>query len=381
MTSKERIEAVIQGKMPDRDPVSLYKINPFEKHSFWAQYKSFENLLSAAREYQDTFHLWRPSTGFFFSAPGSIDIVVDEVEDTPLSKTLKLSVQTKRGSLQRITRTFKTSTHHWIQKPWVESEKDILKFLELPYAPFNPDISEFFRICNALGDNGVCVIALPNPLAVVYELFAPGDMPHFILSSPKLISRLLDEMQRRLINLYRFISASITNAIIRIRGAEYAVAPNLPKEYFSDTKKYFNNFILRYDRELIGILKRGGQNYVCYHWHGDIEEHLPFMLKLGIDILEPVINSVQKPYYITRIRQIVGDNIVLMGGLNAEELEFRSTAEIVVMTRDAILQGGRMGRFVLIPSSIPKTSPLSLQMEKNYIQFLKTGVESGKYSI
>ena len=172
MTSKERIEAVIQGKMPDRDPVSLYKINPFEKHSFWAQYKSFENLLSAAREYQDTFHLWRPSTGFFFSAPGSIDIVVDEVEDTPLSKTLKLSVQTKRGSLQRITRTFKTSTHHWIQKPWVESEKDILRFLELPYATFNPDISEFFRICNALGDNGVCVIALPNPLAVVYELFA-----------------------------------------------------------------------------------------------------------------------------------------------------------------------------------------------------------------
>lgn len=371
--------AVIQGTLPDRIPVSLYKIDPFEKDSFWSQHKSFENLLKFAREYQDTFHLWRPKTGFFFSAPGSIYTKVEEFEDTPLSKIVKISVNTGRGPLTRIARTTTTSMHLWIQKPWIESEKDILKFLELPYTPFNPDLTEFFKIQSELGDRGVCVIALPDPLAVIYELFAPGDMPNFLLSIPKPIYRLLEKIQERLINLYSFISHSVSNTIIRIRGAEYAVSPSLPREYFQDTKKFFIELALKYDRELIEILRKGNRNYICYHWHGDIETLLPLVLKTGIDILEPVINTVDSPNYILRIRKIAGDDVVLMGGLMAEELEFRETGEIITMTKEAIIQGGRKGKFVLIPSGIPESSPISPHMEENYIQFLKTGVEYGKY--
>ncbi len=68
MTGRERIMAVLRGGMPDRVPVSLYKINPFDNDIFWAKHKSFEKLLQAAKEYQDTFHLYRPKTGFFFSS-------------------------------------------------------------------------------------------------------------------------------------------------------------------------------------------------------------------------------------------------------------------------------------------------------------------------
>ncbi|MCM8820483.1 MAG: hypothetical protein NC932_00825 [Candidatus Omnitrophica bacterium] len=381
MTGRERIRAVIQGVVPDRVPVSLYKINPFEKDSFWAQHKSFEKLLAFAREHQDTFHLWRPKTGFFFSAPESIETRVEEFKDTPLSRTLKISVNTSRGQLVRIARTSTTSIHLWIQKPWIENERDILKFLELPYTPFNPDLSEFFKIEGELGDRGIGIIALPDPLAVIYELFAPGDMPQFILNTPKIIYKLLDEMYKRLVNLYRFISISIANTIIRIRGAEYAVPPQLPAEYFPDIKKVFSELVLRYDKELIEILKKGNKNYICYHWHGDIEKLLPFVLKLGIDILEPVINSMDMPNYILKIRRIVGDDIVLMGGLMAEELEFRETSEVTGMTKEAIIQGGRKGRFILIPSGIPESSPISPQMEKNYIEFLKIGVEFGRYPL
>ncbi|MDD3725960.1 MAG: hypothetical protein PHI44_02010 [Candidatus Ratteibacteria bacterium] len=381
MTSRERIMAVVQGIMPDRVPVSLYKINPFEKDSFWAQHKSFENLLSTAREYQDTFHLWRPKTGFFFSAPGSIDTKVEEFEDTPLSKIIRISVATRRGPLVRIARISKTSAYQWIQKPWIEDEKDILKFLDLPYTPFSPDLSDFFKVGSELEEKGVCVIALPDPLAVIYELFAPGDMPKFILSTPKLIYKLLEKMQERLINIYRFISTSVSYTIIRIRGAEYAVPPSLPQEYFHDTKRFFVELAFKYDKELIDILKKGKKNYICYHWHGDIEKLIPMLFSVGIDILEPVINTANIPNYILKIRRISGDNITLMGGLMEEELEFRETDEIIDMTKEAIIQGGRKGRFVLIPSGIPGASPISPQMEKNYIEFLKTGVEFGRYPL
>ena len=367
--------------MPDRVPVSLYKINPFERDSFWAQHKSFEKLLEVARQYQDTFHIWRPKTGFFFSAPESVETKIEEFQDTPLSKTMKISVNTSKGPLSRIARTSTTSVHLWIQKPWIENERDILKFLELPYTPFKPDLSDYFKICEELGDKGVCVIALPDPLAVIYELFALGDMPQFILSMPRHIYQLLEKMQERLINLYRYISIYVAQAIIRIRGAEYAVPPQLPPEYFPDIKGVFADLVLKYDRQLIEILKKGNKNYICYHWHGDIEKLFPLVLKLGIEIFEPVINSIEIPNYILKIRRIVGDDIVLMGGLQAEDMEFRDTPEIIAMTKEAIIQGGRKGRFVLIPSDIPESSPISPQMERNYIQFLKTGVEYGRYPL
>ena len=381
MTSRERIYAVLNGEIPDRVPVSLYKINPFDPESFWAKHKSFERLLEKARELQDTFIFYRPKTGFFFSAPGSVDLKVEEYADTPLSHTVKLVVETEFGPLTRIARTSHTSVHQWVQKPWIESERDIMKFLSLPYTPFTPDLSDFFELEKSIGDKGCVIISLPNPLGVVGFLFAPGDFAKFALDYPDLIHQLLEKIHQRLINLYMYISQRVGNTIIRIRGAEYATPPTLPIEYFHDIKKTFTNFVLRYDRELIEILKRGNRNYICYHWHDNIEELLPLVLKMGIDIIEPISNSTTIPNAILKVRKIAGDRVVIMGGISAEDMEFRMASEIREGVKEAILQGARRGRFILIPSDIPESAPISSHVEENYITFLEAGVEFGKYPI
>jgi len=381
MTSKERINIVLKGGIPDRVPVSLYKINPFDKENFWSKHKSFENLLQKARELQDTFQFYRPKTGFFFSSPGSIDLKVEEYEDTPLSKTIKLTVETELGPLIRIARTSSTSVHQWVQKPWIEREKDIHKFLTLPYIPYQPDLSDFYTIEKNLGDKGVMVILLPDPVGVVGFLFAPGDFSKFALDHYKLVMQLLEKIYERLIDLYKFISFSVSNTIIRIRGAEYATPPSLPIEYFHDIKKYFSEFVLRFDKPLIEILKRGNFNYVCYHWHDGIEELLPLVLKMPIDIIEPICNSFEIPNRILKIRKMVGDNITIMGGIISEDLQFRTRYEIKNMVKDCIIQGARKGRFILIPSDIPESAPISPEEEENYIEFLESGVAFGRYPI
>jgi len=81
LTPKERIYNVLFGGIPDRVPVSLYKINPFDENSFWVKHKSFHNLLEKARNLQDTFFFYKPKTGFFFSAPESVEIKIEEYQD------------------------------------------------------------------------------------------------------------------------------------------------------------------------------------------------------------------------------------------------------------------------------------------------------------
>lgn len=381
MTSKERIETVLRGGIPDRVPVSLFKINPFDKESFWAKHKSFERLIKKAEELQDTFQFYRPKTGFFFSAPGSIDLKVEEYKDTPLSTTIKLTVETDYGPLVRIARTSTSSVHQWVQKPWIEREKDIHKFLSLPYVPYQPDLSDFHIMEKNLGDKGCMVILLPDPLGVVGFLFAPGDFAKFALDYPSLIMELLEKIYERLIDLYKFISFSVSNTIIRIRGAEYATPPNLPQEYFHDIKKVFSDFVLRFDKPLVEILKRGNFNYICYHWHDGIEELLPLVLKIPFDILEPVCNGFEIPNRILKVRKMVGDSITLMGGILAEDLQFRSREDIQNMVKDCLIQGARKGRFILIPSDIPESAPITPEEEENYIEFLESGVRFGTYPI
>jgi len=381
MTSRERIMAVLLGGMPDRVPVSLYKINPFEKESFWAQHRSFDNLLRTAAELQDTIHLYRPQTGFFFSAPGSIDVRVDESGDGRLSKTVRLSVNTPLGELARSATTNSASIHHWIQKPWIEKERDIMKFLSLPYIPYSPPLSGYYRLQNELEDRGIVAVALPDPMGVAGELFAPGDFGKFAHEFPGLIIELLDKIHKRLVDLYRYLSVSLSGAVIRIRGAEYATFPELSREYFRDGKKAFSDYVLRYDRELVDILKSGNRNYICYHWHGEIEPLLPLVLKMGVDVLEPVINTLEAPDTIRRVRKLAGGRMALMGGILADDMEFRSRGEIRDLVKESISQGGSRGGFILIPSNIPESSPISPEMEANYIEFLKVGVEYGRYPI
>jgi len=380
LTPKERIYNVLFGGIPDRVPVSLYKIDPFDENSFWAKHKSFHNLLEKARNLQDTFFFYKPKTGFFFSAPESVEIKVEEYHDSPGSKSVKITVNTELGHLVRIARTSNMSMHQWVQKPWIEREKDIHKFLSLPYSPYRPALNDFYKLQGEVGDKGVVVIALPDPLGVVGFLFAPGDFAKFALDFPHLIQRLLDKIYERLINLFTYISRNVENVIIRIRGAEYATPPTLPEEYFN-IKKAFSDFVLKYDSHLIDILKKGNRNYICYHWHDHIDDLIPYVLKLGIDIIEPISNTIENQNFILKIRKIVGDKVVIMGGIEATDMEFRTPGEIDQMVKEAIIQGARRGKFILIPSDIPESAPLTPELERNYITFLEAGIKYGRYPI
>ncbi|MCM8769902.1 MAG: hypothetical protein NC911_09625 [Candidatus Omnitrophica bacterium] len=382
MTSRERISRVLAGLIPDRVPVSLYRLNPFDPNSFWAQHPSCRQLLEAARQLQDTFFFYQPRTGFFFSAPESVTLKVAENQDTAISRTISLTVETPLGPLTRVARRTTVSSIEWVQKPWIEKTADIEKFLSLPYTPYRPDLSDFFQQQKQLGEQGMMVVRLPDPLGVVGTLFAPGDLAKFALEQPQLISRLLEQVQERLLPLYQYVGATLDNAIIRIRGSEYVTPPALPREYFRDIRRIFSDYVIQYDRALIETLRRPGRRlYLCFHWHEFVDTLVPLILKLEPNIVEPIANTQLAPNTVLRARKVFGNNLVLMGGLTAEDLEFSDPEDISQRVKDVILQGGRQGRFILISCGLPTSVPLAPTIEQNYLAFLQAGHQFGSYPL
>ncbi len=61
-----------------------------------------------------------------------------------------------------------------------------------------------------------------------------------------------------------------------------------------------------------------------------------------------------------------------MGGPAIEDIEFRSSYEIAELCRDSIVQNGRSTKFVLIPSDVPSSIPLSPQTEENLLAMINT---------
>jgi hypothetical protein len=374
INTRQEILALLRGQYIGKIPVSLYKIDPYDPHSFWAGHSSFQRLLEKMRNDCHNFYFYRPETGFFFSAPGSIEVREERKQDTRISEVVTLTVETEKGILTRSARTTRLSSEQWVLKPWITSVHDIEKFFSLPYTPYTPDLKKFFEKETSYGNKSMPVISLPDPAGVAGTLFAPGDLAKFLLDNEKLVYQLFELFTSRLENIYRAISLQVHNAIIRIRGAEYLTPPSLPVEYFHNYRDIFINYVIKPDTKLINILRSGNLNYICYHWHDIREDLLSYVLKMGIDILEPVINTVEFPMVVAKVRKITGSDITLMGGPALEEIEFRSSYEISQICRDAIVQNGRSTKFILIPSGVPSSIPLSSQTEENLFAMIDTAL-------
>ncbi len=372
MNTRQDILALLRGQQIGKIPVSLYKIDPYDEKSFWAGHTSFSRLLDKMRSSCHNFYFYRPATGFFFSDPAAIEVKEERKQDTRISEVVTLTVETEKGVLTRSARTTKLSAEQWVLKPWITSSQDIEKFLSLPYMPYKPDLKNFLEKESSYGNRAMPVISLPDPAGVAGFLFAPGDLPKFLLDHEKLVSQLFEIFTERLENVYREISTLFHNVIIRMRGAEYLTPPNLPIEYFHNYRDVFVSYVIKPDTKLINILRSGNLNYVCYHWHDIREDLLPYVLRMGIDILEPVINTVEVPMTLAKVRKITGPDITLMGGPALEEIEFRSAYEISQICRDSIVQNGRSTKFILIPSGVPSSIPLSPQTEENLFTMIDT---------
>jgi hypothetical protein len=91
MTSRQRLQAALSLREPDRVPVSLYLLNPYDERDWRTRDPTFQEVLSLARQSSDCFGLTYPDgLGLFYSAPGSIphSVTVREYGGSTLLRTV-----------------------------------------------------------------------------------------------------------------------------------------------------------------------------------------------------------------------------------------------------------------------------------------------------
>jgi hypothetical protein len=370
MTSRERILAAFRREVPDRVPVVTFGINPLNPDHWVNADPTFERVCAAAAR-SDIFYRYGVDIGFHGCDPGAVGFRQEVVREGR-SRYVRSWIETAEGPLTSLTRHDDGVATAWKLEPYVKTEADAEVLLSLPDAPCTLDLTGYRQAMEAVGERGVMHITFIDPLMVVltFTTFEFGAI--LAVTRPDLFTELLDMFHARVYRAYEAIlEAGIDPVVIRFGGCEYATVPLMHPRYFED-------YVVKYDKAICDLIKRYPECYVQLHSHGKMRDVMEGLLAIGPHAIEPIEPLPQGDIPLDEFKARYGDRVCLVGNIEFHEMETCSPDEMEARCREAIRVAAPGGGFILTQTAPPITS-LTPRMEANYLRFIEAGRKYGTY--
>ncbi len=384
MNRRERLMATLRGQSVDRPPVCFYEINGLDENADDSNQfniysdPSWKPLIDLAREKTDRIVMrsvpfrdtqsrvtkpqasWVPLEVLPDYMPGEQE--EESWIDEKGSLLTKTTVMAPGRTLTSLTRRDPDVNTVWVLEPLLKSKEDLIALLELPTPEFRgePDLSGVLQAEEELGDTGIVMIDIFDPLAVSFMLFEMGDFTVMALTEPKLFQRLLEFFFPVIQARVDAVSKALPGRLWRICGPEAAAPPFL-------SPRLFEQFVVSYDKPLVDSIHRHG-GFARIHSHGRLKNVLDHIAATGCMGLDPIEPPPQGDVELSYVRQRYGQQMVLFGNLQIADIENLPTKTVRKKVATAIEQGTRgKGRgFVLMPSACPYGRKLTAATMQNY---------------
>jgi uroporphyrinogen-III decarboxylase len=262
----------------------------------------------------------------------------------------------------------------WTVEPLLKDEDDVRAYLQLPDDAFAYEYSvETLRATDeAVGDAGIVMVDVGDPLCRAAALFAPEDYTVLALTEPRLFHRLLEKQALAVYPLVETTARAFPGHLWRIVGSEYASEPFLPPRLYVE-------YEVRYTRPMVDeIHKHGG--FARLHSHGRLKNILPHIAGMGVAGLDPVEPPPQGDMQLIDVRREYGEQMVLFGNIEASEIELLPPPQFEARVAQALHEGtaGKGRGFVLMPSACPYGRHISADVLANYETMVRLAREFGE---
>ena len=239
MTRRERLMASIRGQDVDRPPVCFYEItgydeNPFNEDPFNIYSDpSWKPVIELAKEKTD--RIVRRSASFKHEGVGrqKHTEIKSYMQDASLYEVRTINAGGRILSSQ--TRRDPDVNTVWTIEHLLKDVEDLKAWLSLPDEEIdfsNPDISDFIKAENDLGDTGIVVVDSADPLCCVAQLFSMEEYTIMALTENSLFHRALEKTPKSLYARTEAVAKALPGRLWRICGPEYATPPYLPPVLF-----------------------------------------------------------------------------------------------------------------------------------------------------
>lgn len=367
MTRRERMTRTMMGKPVDRPAVNFYELNgltenPGDPDPFNVfNHPSWKPLLDLTRDRTDRIVIGKIPypDGPWFPFYGDM-----KWEHTMVNGSLFTTGILEAGGnkfTMRQRRDPQVNTV-WTLEHLLKDEEDLKKWLELPWKDFGrkPDVSGFLEMEKKLGDTGIVMVDMADPLCGASELFDMADFTCVAFGEKELFHRALERFAAVVQERTEAVARALPGRLWRIPGPEYATPPYLPPALFEE-------FVVRYDAPMVeAIHKTGG--WARIHSHGKIHDVLPHIIATGVDGIDPVEPPPQGDVELSYARENFGKQLVLFGNIEITDIENLPADEFEKKVASALRQGtaGEGRGFVLQPSACPLGREVSPRTMRNY---------------
>lgn len=339
MTLRERLAAVLDGRVPDAVPwytdMTYWHHGHAQAGTLPEQYRGGDGLLQLHRDL---------GVGVYLFTPPLVRIECDpdlfRWENTPIddrhSRTL---VTSPEGTLEGVTKACPDSASTAILEYPLKTADD-LRVIRAWYegTVFAPNYDEVQEWDESLGGDGFAVPLIPRtPLATLAAQWAGlMNLAYIIADAPDEFEETLEVMRRCEDEMFRLYAESPCPAL--------EIGENLSAEAMGGLWRRYSR---DYYRERLDLLHAHGKKIGC-HIDGTLGKLLGDLADVGIDFPESVVPAPVGDLTLSEIRDAVGPETIIWGGVpSAMFAEPFETEWVLDFVREAVDVLGTDGRLVL----------------------------------
>ncbi len=367
MTSRQRLMAAIKHEVPDRVPISTYELVGWNTNSWYNKQPSYKPLMDYIRQKTDCIYMTGVSTVNRYIK----EHTYTERWDEGKSFYTRTTIITPKGDLTKLDRKDEWLNTVWHIEHLIKSDEDIDRYLSIPDDLQPVDTTRLKEQDEKLGEKGILLISIEDPLCIAAELFEFGDFTVKAFTDKEMFMKIMDKAFEQQMFFLEDMLQKGAGPLFRIVGPEYATPPFLPIQYFHD-------LVCRYDSKMISIIHDYGQ-YARIHCHGRIKDALPHIAEMGADAIDPVEAPPSGDIMLSDVKMLYGDKLCLMGNIQLKDLEYASPERMREITIECIKAAKEGGGYVIMPTAAPINACLSPVTERNYQIFIDTALEYGWY--
>jgi hypothetical protein len=376
MTRRERLMATLRGEPVDRPAVSFYEIggwtfdtedpdpfNIYNSPDWWP-------LIRLAEEETDLIRMMGPERTPAPDNPRD-EFYASETYMEGSSRYTRHTLTVAGRTMTSLTRRDPGVSTTWTVEHLLKDEDDVRAYLQLPDEAYHYEVSvENLRAAEeAVGDAGIVMVDIGDPLGQTASLFAPEDYTVLALVEPGLFHKLQEKHARHLYPIVETVARQFPGHLWRVVGSEYASEPFLPP-------RLYREYEVRYTQPIVETIQRYG-GYARLHSHGRLKNILSMIAEMGVSGLDPVEPPPQGDMRLIDVRTAIGDQTVLFGNIEASEIELLSPPAFEARVREALSEGtaGEGRGFVLMPSACPYGRRISADVMANYETMVRLAQE------
>lgn len=363
MTRRERLQAIFEGRIPDRPAVKVWGARPGQD----VPHPSFAPVRDLAIETSD---LVLSAGSRFHMLCGRKLQEVTETRDLPTESSEWMDrvtlYHTPLGELREVFRQHTAGKPGYRIEHLLKEPDDICRLLSIPYEPYPFSADAYRKADDALGDAGIVMFGLDHAMYALQRCIGSENFALWSLEADSELMLAIETFAARLLRHAELALEAGIRGVFGWVGPELCIPPLMPPSAFM-------RYVFDIDRPLIQRLHEAGCR-VWVHCHGRVRALLPRFVDMGVDVLNPVEPPPMGDVDLAEAFDAVGNRMALEGNVESHDFMTAHASAMRLQVQSA-LESGRGRRFILCPSSgyMENAEPTPREIE-NWMTYIREGV-------